>query len=171
MTGLLKDAVESEIIEKAPDNNIIHYRDADPEIKNRLIAAHPSLKYIISHHEIEQDISCFVCREAGEDGIPDCLIIGKEDDELVMMWAQSRDNKMDLLRLLKFALDEACKKYDMQQRIRIPYINDQSKKLILKILGEKAVVSETVWTASLPLDGPLEPLQPGDPLYEEQLAG
>ena len=78
---------------------------------------------------------------------------------------------MDLLRLLKFALDEACKKYDMQQRIRIPYINDQSKKLILKILGEKAVVSETVWTASLPLDGPLEPLQPGDPLYEEQLVG
>ena len=78
----LKDAVESEIIEKAPDNNIIHYRDADPEIKNRLIAAHPSLKYIISHHEIEQDISCFVCGKRERMVYPTALSSGKR----MMSW-------------------------------------------------------------------------------------
>ena len=170
-TVTLRDASEAEVLKKASSAGVVEIGKVPSSVKNRLMGEHPSLRAVFGANNIETDMSCFVEADYSKDYLPDCLIFGKEDDELVMMWAQAEGSKMDIVKLLKFALEKALTKYGPNQKIRIPYINENSKRLVQKLLGEKAVVTETVYIASLLLDGAADGVAPEDDTEEDIQAG
>ncbi len=154
-TVKLSDVDKSEIISKASGAGLVSYKKTKSSIRNYVISEHPALWDVMAAGNIDEDMSCFEDKENYDGDEPDCIIFCKEGDELVMAWAQSENNKLNLVKMLKFAFDVAKEKYGSDMKVRIPYINEVSKKLILKMMGDAAVDSETVWRAILPLDGPL----------------
>jgi hypothetical protein len=81
-------------------------------------------------------MSCVVL-EKEEDKLPEAQIFfADRDNELIMIWAESGDKNMALLSMLRFAINEAIKEYDANKIIRIPYINEVSRKIIEKIMGD-----------------------------------
>ena len=141
----LLDAGEVPVLKKASSQGITPYARVTRPVKNKIFEAHPMLLRC----EIEESISCVA--DAGKDDVEshDCLIFTKEDNTLVMVWAESTNDKLDLVKMLKYALDKAVEKYGTDISVRIPYINEASKKLIIKMMGEKAVHTESVWDAEL----------------------
>ena len=143
----LAEAAESEIFKKASSHGVTPYSKATLQSKNMIKAAHPMLNSV----EIDEKVSCVATAGGEGDSCPDCLLFTKEEDTLVMVWADSSEDKLNLVRMLKFAVEETIKAYGVQTKVRIPYINENSKKLIVKMMGEKAVTAETVWNAALPV--------------------
>ena len=145
---MLSDASEDGVLKKASSQGVVPYSKTMLQIKNRISAAHPMLYKV----NIDENVSCVAGTYDNEDTCPDCLLFTKEEDTLVMVWADSSLDKLNLVRMLKFASDEALNLYGPLTKIRIPYINENSKKLIVKMMGEKAVSVESVWRVVLPVE-------------------
>ena len=146
----IADAEQVPSFKKASTAGIRAYSNTGLQIRNKIIAAHPMLAGMV----IEDAVSCIVEEEPKKGGIHDCLLFAKFPnlpDTLVMVWAESSNNMLDLVRMLKFSLDAVLKKYGTDVKIRIPYIHEHSKKLIEKLMGEKLTKTETVWNAVLPI--------------------
>ena len=155
-TVKISDVDKVEVISKASSAGLLPYNKIKSSIRNYVISEHPALWDVMAAGKIDQEVSCFEDTENFDGDEPDCIIFCKEGDELVMAWAQSENNKLNLVKMLKFAFDVAKEKYGSDMKVRIPYINEVSKKLILKMMGDAAVPSETVWRAVLPVDAPLD---------------
>ncbi len=150
----------TEVIERGSSENVLPYNKVTSVVKNTLMAERPFVRSAVAAGILDADMSCFLEDEMIDDPLQGCAIIAKTDDELVLIWAQAEGNKMDLIKLLKHVVETGIKKYGPDQVIRIPYINDNSKKIIQKLVGDKLVVSETVWNAIYDLDGEMEDLSP-----------
>ncbi len=152
----LSDVEKAEVITSANTTGLLPYNKIKSSIRNYVISEHPALWDVMAAGMIDEDVSCFEDPDNIKGDEPDCIIFCKEGDDLVMAWAQSENNKLNLVKMLKFAFDAALKKYGPEKTIKIPYINEISQRLILKMMGDAAVSCETVWRAVLPLDGELE---------------
>ncbi len=141
-----------DVISKAKPGEFYPYNRILSAVKNRVILEHPALTDAIGNGKIEEDMSFFADNdlEAGE--MSDCIVFVREDRDIVMAWAQAENNKMNLVKLFRSAFEAAEKKYGPDQVVRIPYINENSKKLIGKILGDTARETEIVWKGVFPLE-------------------
>lgn len=152
----LSDIAASDKVKGDIDKRVVSLKDALSSTKNALIARHEAVQTFLAYGEIDEEISCIVNAEDKEPSDLSCLFVGKSEDSLVIAWAQSAEMSLDLINMLRFAIVNGLKKYGKDMVVRVPYINETSKKLIEKLVGDKAESVETVWSAYLPLEWDLE---------------
>ncbi len=138
-TVRIGDMVSSEVLQKARTKGVIPLDDMESAQRKNIISLTYPVSYFTRTGNIDEKLSC-VMEDAS-------LFIGHEKDELVMVWADSGDQKMSLMSMLKYCLDRSIDLYGEDTKMRIPYINDVSKKIIEKLAGDAAHPTETVWTA------------------------
>ncbi|MCR5279602.1 MAG: GNAT family N-acetyltransferase [Lachnospiraceae bacterium] len=166
LSFILEDAAKSEKVKGEIDKRVIPFGEALRTSRNKILSEHTMLQRLVAANALDEEVSCIIERD-DEDKLPSsCLILGVEYNELIVAWAEAAEGTLDLVNMLRFAVVEALKKYGPKQKIRVPYINEHSKSIILKLMGDKAEPSETVWNAHLELeyefDGTLD-----DELLEE----
>ena len=152
LSFLLEDAARSDKVKGDIDKRVVPFGEALRTNRNKILSEHTMLQRIVADHALEEEISCMIERDEDDKLKSSCLILAKEFNELVVAWAECADGTLDLVNLLRFAVFHALKKYGPKQKIRVPYINDHSKNIIEKLIGDKAVPSENIWKAHLELE-------------------
>ena len=133
------DLASSETLQKARTSGVVSIGQMESFKRKNIISLSYPVSYFTRTGQIDEDLSCIMDDAS--------LFIGKEGDELVMIWADSGDQKLSLMSMLKYSLDKSIDIYGADQKMRIPYISDVSKKIIEKLAGDAARPTETVWTA------------------------
>ena len=133
------DLASSEILQKARTSGVVSIGQLESFKRKNIISLSYPVSYFTRTGQIDEDVSCIMDDAS--------LFIGKEGDELVMIWADSGDQKLSLMSMLKYSLEKSIDIYGADQKMRIPYISDVSKKIIEKLAGDAARPTETVWTA------------------------
>jgi GNAT superfamily N-acetyltransferase len=151
-TFLLKEVASSEYIKGKIDSRVASYDSIERSVKNRIMSGHPSFLDFCTKGTIDESLSCVVNRKSNDRSKQSYLVVGYGEEELVILWANAAEGTFDLVSMLRFAIKNALLKYGPDFRIRVPYINSTSKKIVNKLLGDKAETTETVWNASLSLD-------------------
>lgn len=147
----LEDAVSSKFLSGGDTKNVSSLSESKSSVKNSIYGKHRHLRHFIDNGAINENLSCIVPKE-GTDKDPACLIIGEEDDHLVIAWAETSENGIELVYMLKHAVEKGMEEYGPYKKVVVPYINSFSKKIVEKILGDKAVSCEKVWNAALDLE-------------------
>ncbi|MCR5031969.1 MAG: GNAT family N-acetyltransferase [Lachnospiraceae bacterium] len=152
----LADAARSDKLKGEISGDVIPLKDVSKMAKNELVMAHPA---IVTTESVilDENTSCVIKGKEKEKEVESMLILGKEKDDLVVLWAQAREGSLDLINMMRYVVVEALKTYGKEQIVRAPYINEHSKKILEKLLGDNLNVSENVWVASLPLEWSLDP--------------
>ena len=151
-TFLLKEVASSPMIVGKPDKRVASYDSIERSVKNRIMSGHPSFLDFCTKGTIDESLSCVVNRAGDDRSMQSYLVVGYGEEELVILWANAAPGTLDLVSMLRFAIKNALLKYGPDFRIRVPYINTTSKKIVEKLLGEKAETTETVWNGTLSLD-------------------
>lgn len=154
-TFSLGDIASSKFVSGISTENVVSLSESLSSVKNSILGKHPHLRHFTDSGLLNEKLSCVV-KSDRNDNSPACLIIGDEDDHLVVAWAETTENGAELMYMLKYAVDKGIEEYGDYKMITVPYINASSKKIVEKLLGEKAVSSEKVWNATLYLNWTLE---------------
>ncbi len=151
----LGDIASTKLISGIQTENVTPLSETFSSVKNTILGKHPHLRHFTDSGQLNEKLSCIIGNDSN-DNSPACLIIGEEDDHLVVAWAETAENGAELMYMLKYAVEKGIEEYGDYKMITVPYINTNSKKIIEKLLGEKAVSSEKVWNATLYLSWTLE---------------
>jgi hypothetical protein len=155
-TFSLADIASSDKIKGDIDKRVTGLKDVLASTKNALTSRHGAVQSFMVYGEIDEEVSCIVNAEEKDPSDLSCLFVGKSKDALVIVWAEAAEHSLDLVNMLRYAIVNGLKKYGKNMKIRVPFINETSKKLIEKLVGDKAVPVEYIWSAYLPLEWTLE---------------
>ncbi len=145
-TVMVKDAFVSKVLKKASAEGVQSMSKLSRADKAKLLAQVPGIDDY-EEIRIDESLSCAVPGKAADDA--DCVVVGREGEELVILWARAFSNKLNLVKMLKYMIDKASVKYPMDTRIRIPYISGSTKDIIIKMLEKEPEKTEIVWDAVL----------------------
>ncbi len=147
----MEDAAKSPLLIKADKEGVVSWKDIPDHAKDQLLLEHPQALPFVKNKRLEKYMSCVVEKELSGEGHPGCLLFSLDDTELTMLWAETGQNKLDLMHLFKHALDLGLSRYGEEMLIRVPYINATSKNLVEKLIGDSIRSAETVYEAVFPL--------------------
>ena len=145
----LGEAAGSEALKKAKYTGVTPYAEVDKLTRNDIVNKEPVVKDYLSHGPVAEKMSCVMYDD--NDPVPESMLLfGEQDDELIMIWAESGDRNMALLSMIGYALHEGLEEFGPDKVVRLPYINEVSRKIIEKImegnLRQPYVVKKAVYS-------------------------
>ena len=134
---------------KATDKRICAWEKLLSAEKKLLLDEEMDLSEYMENDQIREDLS-FVMLSEDRTKIESCLIFAEVKGELVLVWTSAVSAYMALAQMIAAAADKIKSSEPEGRIIHLPSINDQSKKFIEKLFGNRVVTGYVSYRAQFP---------------------